>query len=53
MDQQRATALTDDELLDRLSDIVMAKLGQRQGGNCLLSSGSRVRVAPGTPASKS
>ena len=49
MDQQGATALTDDELLERLSDLLMAKLARRENGNCLLSSGSRVRVAPGTP----
>ena len=52
MDQQRATALTDGELLDRLSDLIIAKLAHQKGGNCLLSSGSGVRVSPGTPASK-
>jgi hypothetical protein len=51
VNKERAIACTNDELLDRLGDIVLAKLAQRTDCNCLLSSGSRVRVAPGTPAS--
>ena len=43
-----ATALTDSETLDKLSDLIVLKLGERQGGNCLLSSGSWVRIPPGT-----
>ena len=47
--QERATALTDPEVLDQLSELILARLSDRQKSNCLLSSGSWVRIPPGTP----
>jgi len=46
--KKRATALTDSEYLEKLSDLIIVKLGKRKRGNCLLSSGSWVRIQPGT-----
>ena len=46
--ERRATALTDSEALDDLSDSIAHKLIERAGGKCLLSGGSLVRIQPGT-----
>ena len=46
--ERRATALTDSEVLDYLSDSIVHKLTERERSNCLLSSGSLVRIQPGT-----
>jgi len=45
--EQRATVFTMSEALDELSDLIVAKLDSQQEGNCLLSSGSPVRIQAG------
>ncbi|MBN1376524.1 MAG: hypothetical protein JXA01_10270 [Dehalococcoidia bacterium] len=45
--RKRAVALTNPQVVDQLCEAIISKL---TASNCLLSSGSRVRIPPGTPA---
>jgi len=46
--KQRATALTDVQLLDQLCDLLIPKLEERLAKPLLSKSGSWVRIPPGT-----